>query len=288
MIREEDIESYVNDGYLVVNNVLTADEVTRLRSAISEMKEKSRLISSSDDIFVLGNGHSYEAPSLRRIVSPELHHPAFSELVHHPAILDIVEDLIGHDIRFDHGKINIKEPACDDAAIEWHQDWAFYPHTNGDVLAVGICITDCLEDNGPLLVIPGSHEGPILEHNAGNRFLGAAELEEVGLGNGDAVALTAPAGSITLHHVRTLHGSRANTGTTERALLLNTYKAADSWPLLSKFDLATYDSMMVRGSSTWQPRMESLPVRLPADLGQIGLFTTQEPVRGRSFGNSAQ
>ena len=28
------------------------------------------------------------------------------------------------------------------SAVEWHQDWAFYPHTNDDVLAVGVMLDD--------------------------------------------------------------------------------------------------------------------------------------------------
>ena len=40
------------------------------------------------------------------------------------------------------------------SAVEWHQDWAFYPHTNDDVLAVGVMLDDVNLSNGPLMVIP--------------------------------------------------------------------------------------------------------------------------------------
>ena len=46
--------------------------------------------------------------------------------------------------------------------VEWHQDWAFYPHTNDDVLATGIYLDDCDMDNGPLLVHPGHASRPDL------------------------------------------------------------------------------------------------------------------------------
>ena len=59
------------------------------------------------------------------------------------------------------------------AAVEWHQDWAFYPHTNDDILAVGVMLDDCTADNGPLLVVPGSHKGPIWDHHADGLFCGA-------------------------------------------------------------------------------------------------------------------
>ena len=48
-----------------------------------------------------------------------------------------------------------------------------------------------------------------------------------------AVALTGPAGSITIHHARTVHGSATNTSGKPRRLLLHQYRAADAWPLMA-------------------------------------------------------
>lgn len=285
MLSDTQVQFYCDNGYLLVEDVLTSDEVRRLRIALDELADRSRAITMSDDVFELSAGHSRDNPQLRRVTSPELHHEAYAELVNHPKVLGVVEALLGPDIRFHHGKLNIKMPSTGDAAIEWHQDWAFYPATNDDILAVGVYLDDCGPENGPLQVLPGSHKGAVLEHNDGMQFLGAAEPSEAGLGNNDAVALPGRAGSITIHHVRTLHGSRANTGDRPRLLMLNNYAAADSWPILGIADLAEFDSMMLRGSPTMTPRMEALPVRIPADLGLTGsLFTTQESVRGRSFG----
>lgn len=285
MLSDIQIQFYRDNGYLLVENVLTADEVGCLRTALDELIDRSRAVTASDNVFELSAGHSQSTPRLRRITSPELVHDVYADLTRHPAILDAVEALLGPNIRFHHGKLNIKMPSTGDAAIEWHQDWAFYPATNDDILAVGILLDDCGPENGPLQVMPGSHKGPVLEHNDGMQFLGAAELSEIGLCNDDAIALPGRAGSMTIHHVRTLHGSRANTGDRPRLLMLNNYAAADSWPVLGIADLAEFDSMMLRGSPTLIPRMEALPVRIPADLGLSGsLFTTQESVRGRSFG----
>ena len=51
------------------------------------------------------------------------------------------------------------------SAVEWHQDWAFYPHTNDDLLEVGIALSDMTEENGALLVVPGSHKGKTWDHH---------------------------------------------------------------------------------------------------------------------------
>ena len=60
-------------------------------------------------------------------------------------ILEIVEQLIGKGLRTNGNKLNMKPPSKG-SAVEWHQDWAFYPHTNDDVLAVGIAIDDMTEE----------------------------------------------------------------------------------------------------------------------------------------------
>ena len=95
---------------------------------------------------------------MRRIKTPHLWHPAYAAMVRHPNILEVLKRLWGPSIRFDVSKLNLKAAGYG-APVEWHQDWAFYPHTNDDLAAVGIMIDDVDEDNGPLLVIPGTHKG---------------------------------------------------------------------------------------------------------------------------------
>ena len=60
--------------------------------------------------------------------------------------------------------------------VEWHQDWAFYPHTNDDILAIGVMLDDTDLENGPLMVVPGSHKGPVWNHHGEDgRFAGLVD-----------------------------------------------------------------------------------------------------------------
>ena len=86
----------------------------------------------------------------------------------------MLQDLWGPDIRFDTAKLNMK-CAGFGAPVEWHQDWAFYPHTNDNLAAVGIMFDDMAMANGPLMIIPGSHRGPIYDHHADGIFCGAMD-----------------------------------------------------------------------------------------------------------------
>ena len=64
------------------------------------------------------------------------------EIVRSPAVLDILKKLIGPGLRLHGSKLNMKS-AHYGSPVEWHQDWAFYPHTNDDVLAIGVLLDDC-------------------------------------------------------------------------------------------------------------------------------------------------
>ncbi|MCL4833700.1 MAG: phytanoyl-CoA dioxygenase family protein [Caldilineaceae bacterium] len=172
MLSQEQIAYYHETGYLAVENVLSADEVADLRRVSDEFVAQSAAFTEHTDVFDLEPGHTAQAPRLRRLKNPILHHPVYDAVMRHPKILDIVADLIGPAIRTNGNKLNMKSPEFG-SPVEWYQDWAFSPHTNDDLLAVGVCMDDMMLLNGCLLVIPGSHKGPILSHHEDGHFVGA-------------------------------------------------------------------------------------------------------------------
>ena len=290
MLSSEQIERYRADGYLLVENVFDRETIAALGRVTDEFVESSRAAAASDDVYDLDPAHCAAAPRVRRIMDPQANHPAYDAAMRSDALLDIVAALIGPDIRFDHSKLNFKPPGGG-AAVEWHQDWAFYPHSNDDILAVGVMLDDCTADNGPLLAVPGSHTGPVWDHHAGGRFCGALDPAATDLDFGTARALTGTAGSITVHHVRTVHGSTENRSDTRRRLLIFSFAATDAWPLMGMLDhgapdLAAFDARIVRGEPTLEPRVVAAPVRipLPPAVHEGSIYQVQRPAEGRSFG----
>jgi ectoine hydroxylase-related dioxygenase (phytanoyl-CoA dioxygenase family) len=171
--------------------------------------------------------------------------------------------------------------------VEWHQDWAFYPHTNDDILAVGVCMDDMMYENGCLLVIPGSHKGPILTHHQNGRFAGAV-TEEVT--NADkAVPIELKAGGISIHHVRTLHASARNVSPNPRRLLLYQYCAADAWSVLGYGNWQEYLDTMVCGEPTKRPRMVDVPIEIPLPEAERGgsIYETQTILENPVFAEAA-
>jgi phytanoyl-CoA hydroxylase len=273
MLTQEQIDSYHKNGYLGVEGVLTQAQVDELCRVTDEFVEKSRGIKDSDSVFDLEPGHTAAVPKLRRLKSPAAQHPVYDHALRHPAVLDIVSQLIGTDIRYNGHKLNLKQPAFG-SPVEWHQDWAFYPHTNDDLLAVGICLDDMTEENGCLLVIPGSHKERILDHHQDGHFVGA--VTEEGFDDSGAAKIELKAGGISIHHVRALHGSRPNNSDKARRLLLFQYCAGDAWPVTGS-TWEAYTETFLHGEPTHQPRVTEVPIRipLPPPLRQGSIYESQ-------------
>ena len=168
---EQQVEAYRRDGFVVVENVLDAQEVAALRRVTDELVEASRGVGVHTEVYDLEPTHSAAEPRVRRIKQPHLQHPAYAAVVRHPRILAALQRLMHPGVRFDISKLNLKSAGYG-AAVEWHQDWAFYPHTNDDLAAVGVMMDDMRLENGPLLCIPGSHRGPVHDHHDGDGFFG--------------------------------------------------------------------------------------------------------------------
>jgi ectoine hydroxylase-related dioxygenase (phytanoyl-CoA dioxygenase family) len=286
MLTTAQIEFYRENGYVVVPDVIGPDVLAKARAKLAELIEKSREVTASDAVYDLEDAHTPRHPRVRRIKDPHINGEVYGNLLKSPDITDLVCQLIGPDLRMDHTKLNIK-PARGGEPVEWHQDWAFYPHTNDDLLEVGVMIEDCTLENGPLLMMPGTHRGPVFDHHYEGYFAGAIDPAAAGLDIREAVPITGKAGSITMHHVRLVHGSRDNLSDRDRPLLLFGYCAADAWPLRADWfqDLESFFAKMVRGKPTLEPRLRDVPVRMPYPPApnQGSIFENQKLVKGRSF-----
>lgn len=293
MISDAQVEQYRRDGFLVVENVLSPAEVTELRAVTDELVEKARHVRTHDEVYDLEDSHSPEEPRVRRIKTPHKVHPAFDRVMRHPNILAILQKLVAPAIRFDTSKLNMKAAGYG-AAVEWHQDWAFYPHTNDDLAAVGVFMDDVALENGPLLCIPGTHKGPIFEHHdEEGYFCGAMDPERRECDYGAAVPCVGPAGSISIHHARTVHGSAVNTSNRPRRLLLFQYRAADAWPLVPSLmpkSMEEWNALLLCGTTDpVAPRLEPVPVRLPLPPArhQGSIYENQRTLKHSYFGTAA-
>jgi ectoine hydroxylase-related dioxygenase (phytanoyl-CoA dioxygenase family) len=256
----------------MIRDALLPDQLATLQNLTNEFIEASRAVSGSNEIFDLDAGHSAAQPRLTRIKLPHIRHPAFREVATSEWLTSFLKPLVGENIRLHTSKLNTKAPGGG-AAVEWHQDWAFFPHTNDDLFSVGIMLEDVTLANGPLMVIPGSHMGPVLSHHRGGIFCGAIDPADPLFEFSRAVTLTGRAGDMSVHHVRLLHGSAPNQSDRARKILFYEMGAADAWPIngnsgaytgMSQRDVwAKLQENMVCGTQPVSARLTDVPVIMP-------------------------
>ena len=286
-LSKDEINFYNDQGYLLVEDVISENQHKEMLALVDGFFEKSKMIRENDNIFDLEDGHSSDNPRLKRVKQPHQHSQFFWDIIKESKIEEILRDLLGDNVSLKTSKLNTKAPGGG-AAVEWHQDWAFYPHTNDNVLALGLMLNDVDIDNGPLMVIPESHKGPVLSHFNNGVFCGAIDPDDSDFDMSKAVTLTGKARSMTIHHARTLHGSSPNNSNRDRLVLFYECNSADAWPLVgagaymkstNPVQLCNQlERQMVCGRVSYQPRMENVPVTIPLppapDYGSI--FTSQK------------
>lgn len=292
MLSAAQIKTYHELGSILVENAVAPDLLDRLRTITDEFVSRARGTARNNEVYDLEESHTPDDPRVRRLKEPVDCDPFYWELLRSPGVINPVRQLIGPNLRLHGSKLNMKF-AQYGAAVEWHQDWAFYPHTNDDLLAVGIMLDDVVMENGPLLVLPNSHRGPIHNHHHQGYFTGAVNLETDQPDLSAAVPLTGKAGSMTVHHVRALHGSALNTSARPRRILFYEIAAADAWPLLSDLrnyrDYAHFTERMIVGAPTLEPRVVPAPIRMPVPVRRQpeSIYDLQSDAQKRAFGRYA-
>ena len=285
MLTDRQVAFYREQGYLILEDVLPAAVVEAARAVIDEAVEAARPLTANDDRYDLEPGHSLERPLVRRLKNPDRHWPVFADIVRSAAVLDRLEALVPVGIRLLGSKLNTKAARAG-SPVEWHQDFAFHPHTNNDVLAIGLALDDMDEENGCLLYVPGSHLGPVLDHHQDGVFVGAVSATRYAAEIGRAIPAVARAGSMVVHHGRMLHGSAPNRSERQRRLLLYDMAAVDAWPVgWDPGPLDAYDARILRGSPTIEPRVEALDIRIPMPKPEraASIFELQEQAREGAF-----
>ena len=288
ILTETQIATFQDQGYLVLERHLSDDILASIRAEITRFEDEARGMTGSNDRLDLEDTHTPENPRLRRIKLPHKISDVMRNLMYSDHILAPARDLIGPDLRLHTTKLNMKSAGYG-AAVEWHQDYAFYPHTNDDILAIGVIIDDMESENGPLMVYPGSHKGPVHDHHVDGVFAGAFHPEAVGLNSADAVELKGPAGSISIHHGRIVHGSSLNTSSRSRRILFYEMMAADAFPIMGSMTawdgIEDYNTRMLCGEPTITPRLKDIPIRIPQPQPDvpISIFEIQKGLKNRAF-----
>lgn len=240
-------DSYQHDGFFWRDAVFSPGEIAKL-SEVVEAQDAAAAYKRGT-----GTVHSLSLTAA---------HPLLRDLARDPRILGAIVPLIGPDICLQHSKLAAKPLVAGTGPFAWHQDFAYYPHTNTDLLSVMVMLDDADHDNGCMWMVPGSHElGLLPHHDDAGFFTGGCQRHDLWADPAGTVAITPRAGGISVHHALTLHGSPANASGRPRRGLVFSYRAADAHQLADQVFPDT--GFVVCGTRSGRVRCTPMEVLLP-------------------------
>lgn len=274
-------DQFWRDGFLVVEEAVTATQLENLRTEFGRWVEESREYESDYGEtldgrarFDLEPGHSEESPALRRVQSPEEVSDCYVDVMRNAPVVDMVAELIGPAIKFHHGKVNSKLPGAA-TKVKFHQDFPFQPMSNDDLITALIFVDEVTLENGPLEVVPGSHKGPLFPLWHAGVFTGAVADDVYEAHKDRILKCTGKAGSVCLMHSSLLHGSAPNLSDKPRTLYITTYYAEDAIELSPNALPSRFTHELVRGEPSGRVRCTAFEMPLPEVPKETSFFAQQ-------------
>lgn len=233
-------ENFQRDGYVVVRGFLEPGVVEQARAAMMELvdREAARLLAAgktaslyAEEPFETRMACLYAtcpeaAPKLFR---KELHLPGLFPLFFHPRLLDLVETMLGSEIRlYPNYTARPKLPDHVATVVLWHQDGGY---TGGEVETLRMVnlwtpLVPVNVENGCMQFVPGTHRlGPV-PHEMQEHYL-EIRPDILAPYAGQEIAIEMKPGDIVLFHNLLFHRGLPNHAKTIRWSLDWRYQDAD-------------------------------------------------------------
>ena len=282
MLPDRQVAEFWRDGVVTVPDAVNPTQLAALRADLDSWVEESRSHEEpwgetldGRPRFDVQPGHSAARPALRRVAAPSEVSNAHYEVMVDSAMVDMVAALIGPDVKVHHSKVNTKLPGSA-TEVEWHQDFPYTPHSNTDLVTALLMVDEVTEENGPLEVAPGSHDGPLHSLWHDGTFTGAIAPDVASVLRRDAVRCTGEAGAVCLMHTKLAHGSAPNRSDRPRTLFICVYAAGDALPCGPSPVPTVHQGLFVRGFDSGRVRSVPYEVDMPELPIGASFFSQQE------------
>lgn len=236
VIDQEQVDFFVENGYVTVPDVIDADELEELKSDVVKVARGEYPCDNVEPISEAVEDTEV-LKSVLCIHQPHFVSPVIEKYVRHPQICGILSQITAAHLPWWDGSVKcmqsmyfVKPPQFQGQA--WHQDEIYIPTRDRSLIGAWIAVDEATEENGCLWVIPGSHKTgylyPQREHGKPEEFDFAPE--SYGFDESAEVPVEVKAGTLVFFNGYLLHRSRKNRSDVYRRVLVNHY--CNAWSLL--------------------------------------------------------
>lgn len=219
-LTEEQVRFYRENGYLVVPNVLTPEELESIRASVDDAY--SRKYEAAHDN--TGRNAAYDAVFHQKVNLWQVH-DGIRKHTFNPRIAAMARQLMGVPaVRLWHDQTLVKPPG-NPMATPIHQDLPYWPMADEEAITAWTALDDVNESNSCMHYIPRSHTWG---KYPGNDFTDPDEVAQMAPDHAhECMPVTAPvpAGSVVFHHSLTFHGATPNVSERARRAMIIHYMA---------------------------------------------------------------
>ncbi len=206
----DEIASYQEQGFVVIEDFLTSDELDLWRDAVDEaVADRGRLAIPGFEPEDAAAEKTYYQQVFTQRVNLWQTNDKVKPLVTDERLGKLATELAGVEgLRLYHDQALIKEPWGNPTAF--HLDVPYWAFNSADALSVWVALDDVTMQNGALMFVPGSHTAKRFDNCGIGPSLGALFEVYPEWANITPVACPVRAGSCTFHNGLTAHGAGAN------------------------------------------------------------------------------
>jgi phytanoyl-CoA hydroxylase len=214
-LNEEQIRKYQDEGFIVIENFLSPEELDHWRKSVTAaVEERAGIKIPGKDIKTgeadgINEDSDYFAKVFDQLLNLWQTNESVKELMIDEKIGRMASQLSGaNGIRIWHDQALIKRPWANPTA--WHLDTPFWSFSDRRAISIWVALDDATFENCCLFFIPGSHKLTNFDKiTIGRNMDGIFEVYPP-LRNYRPVAAPMKAGSCSFHNGLTVHGANAN------------------------------------------------------------------------------
>lgn len=214
-----ELAAYNADGCIVVQGLLSAEEVLSYSTEVARLMSDERLV--TDERTVVDK----ESHQIRSIFAVHEISPLIAELVRDPRVVDRARQVLGSDVYVHQSRVTYL-PGFRGRGFFWHSDFETWHAEDGmpapRACGMSIALTDSRPFNGGLMVMPGSHRTfvPCVGATPEDHYQESLREQEIGVpsesdlttlaGEHGIAQFTGPAGDALLFDANIMHASGNN------------------------------------------------------------------------------
>lgn len=234
------LDGYERNGYLTIDELVSPQEVAAFTAELERLSNDPAV--RTDERTVI----EAKSQEVRSIFEVHKISDVFAKIANDPRVVDRAKQLLGSEVYIHQSRVNFK-PGFEGKEFFWHSDFETWHAEDGlprmRAVSISISLTDNHSFNGPLMIMPGSHQQYVScsGETPENNYQQSLVAQEAGTPNHETLTdfadqygidvLEGKAGGATMFDCNCMHASNGNVTPFPRSNVFIVFNSVENTPV---------------------------------------------------------